>query len=192
MKSPMIWAVGWIFNFLIGGLTGIFLADVPTDLHLQDTWFVVAHFHFTIVGGAIWALFTGVYYWFPKMSGRYLNETLAKVHFWLFLIGFNTTFIPMFWLGTRGMRRRVADFPPEWNSLQTFISIAALSIGMSFLVFVYNVIRSSRRGEPAPSNPWDSKTLEWKTSSPPPLHNFDEPPVVVEAPYEYGVAPAEK
>jgi cytochrome c oxidase subunit 1 len=186
MKSPMIWALGWIYQFLIGGLTGIFLADVPTDLHLQDTWFVMAHFHFTIVGGAIWGLFTGLHFWFPKMTGHYLSEKLAKVQFWLFLIGFNATFLPMFWLGTRGMRRRVADYPPEWNHVQTWISCAALLIAASFFVFVYNVIQSIRHGQKAPANPWDSNTFEWQVSSPPPVHNFDRPPEVTDSPYHYG------
>lgn len=189
IRGPMLWALGWIFNFLIGGLTGIFLADVPTDLHLHDTWFVMAHFHFTIVGGAIWGLFTGLYFWFPKITGKMLNESLGRWHFWLFLAAFNSTFIPMFWLGTHGMRRRVADFPPEWNSIQTWISCSAVVIGASFLVFLYNVVRSIRRGAPASANPWEAKSLEWQVASPPPPHNFHTPPVVDDAPYGYGQAP---
>ncbi|MBI3292644.1 MAG: cbb3-type cytochrome c oxidase subunit I [Elusimicrobia bacterium] len=161
LKTPMLFALGFLVNFLIGGLTGIFNADVPTDLHLQDTWFVVAHFHFTIMGGAIFAWFAGIYHWFPKITGKMYNETLGKIHFWLLLIGFNATFIPMFWLGTRGMRRRVADFPPDLASVQLWISLVGLMVVLAVAVFLFNMIRSWVKGESAPSNPWEARTLEW-------------------------------
>lgn len=190
LKTPMLFALGILFNFLIGGLTGIFLADVPTDLHLQDSWFVMAHFHYTIVGGGIFAFFAGLYHWFPKMTGRMFNEALGKIHFWLFFTGFNATFLPMFWLGTRGMRRRVADYPPELGPVQLWISLVAMLVVIATLVFLYNMIRSWRKGEIAPSNPWDAGSLEWQTSSPPPHGNFEHAPEVPATPYEYGKLPA--
>ncbi|MBK8575391.1 MAG: cbb3-type cytochrome c oxidase subunit I [Elusimicrobia bacterium] len=184
--TPTLFAVGVIANFLIGGLTGIFLADVPSDVHLHDTLFVTAHFHFTIVGGTIFAMFAGVYYWFPKMAGRLYNETLGRWHFALFFYGFNATFIPMFWTGTHGLRRRVADFPPEMGPLQMWISVSAFVIFISVAIFLFNMIRSLRRGPPASGNPWNAQTLEWTLSSPPPAHNFDSPPEVHSTPYDFG------
>jgi cytochrome c oxidase subunit 1 len=186
LTTPMLFAIGVIANFLIGGLTGIFLADVPSDVHLHDTLFVTAHFHFTIVGGTIFALFAAVYYWFPKISGHLYNETLGRWNFALFFYSFNATFIPMFWTGTRGLRRRVADFPPELGPLQMWISISAFVIFISVAIFLYNMIQSLRRGAPASSNPWSAQTLEWTLSSPPPAHNFERPPEVTTAPYEFG------
>jgi cytochrome c oxidase subunit 1 len=186
LTTPMLFAVGVIANFLIGGLTGIFLADVPSDVHLHDSLFVTAHFHFTIVGGTIFAMFAGVYYWFPKISGRLYSETLGRWHFALFFYGFNATFIPMFWTGTRGLRRRVADFQPELGSLQMWISVSAFVIFVSVAIFLYNMIRSLRRDSHAAGNPWDAQTLEWTLSSPPPAHNFDRPPEVHSAPYDFG------
>jgi cytochrome c oxidase subunit 1 len=139
---PMLWVFGFIWAFLIGGSTGVFLADVPTDIALSDTAFVVAHFHYTIVGGTIFGLFAGTYYWFPKITGRMYSERLGRLHFWWFTLAFNATFIPMFWLGIEGMRRRVADYPAEFGLVNLFISIAALNIALSVGLFAFNMIRS--------------------------------------------------
>ena len=190
LTTPMLFGVGVIANFLIGGLTGIFLADVPSDVHLHDTLFVTAHFHFTIVGGTIFALFAGVYYWFPKISGRLYDETLGRWHFALFFYGFNATFIPMFWTGTLGLRRRVADFSAELGPLQMWISVSAFVIFIAVAIFLYNMIQSLRRGAAAPANVWGAQTLEWTLSSPPPAHNFDQPPEVNKLPYDFGKTPS--
>jgi len=193
-KVPMLWVFGFIWAFLIGGITGVFLADVPTDIALSDTAFVVAHFHYTIVGGTILGLFAGTYYWFPKITGRMYSERLGLLHFWWFTLAFNATFIPMFWLGIEGMRRRVADYPPELGTINLFISIAALNIALSTGVFVFNMVRSWSRGPQAAHNPWRAQTLEWQVSSPPPIENFDHIPTVTATPYQYGslgAAPAE-
>jgi cytochrome c oxidase subunit 1 len=192
-KVPMLWVFGFIWAFLIGGITGVFLADVPTDIALSDTAFVVAHFHYTIVGGTIFGLFAGTYYWFPKITGRMYNETLGRLHFWWFTLAFNATFIPMFWLGIEGMRRRVADYPPEFGTVNLFISIAALNIALSVAVFIVNVVRSWQRGPLAAPNPWRAQTLEWQIASPPPVDNFGTLPVVTATPYQYGTlgVPAE-
>ncbi len=187
LDSPMLWALAMIANFLIGGLTGIPLADAPTDLHLHDTWFIVAHFHFTIMGGAVFGFFAGFHHWFPKMSGKRLNEALAKTQCALMFVGFNAVFIPLFWLGNHGMRRHVADFPAWMDPVQTFASAAALIVASSVLVFGYNVFTALSDGETAGDNPWEAQTLEWKAASPPPHGNFKQQPVVASEPYDYGV-----
>jgi cytochrome c oxidase subunit 1 len=188
-KVPMLWVFGFLWAFLVGGITGVYLADVPTDIALSDTFFVVAHFHYTIIGATIYGLFAGTYYWFPKITGRMYDERLGKLHFWWFTIAFNATFLPMFWLGIEGMRRRVADYPPELGPVNLFVSFAALNIALSVAVFAYNMVRSWRRGERAAPNPWHAQTLEWLTSSPPPVENFEDIPVVSGTPYDYGSPP---
>ena len=187
LKTPMLFALAVVFNFLIGGITGVFLSDVPVDQHLQDTYFVVAHFHYTIVGGGIFGLFAGIYYWFPKMTGRMYNERLGKLQFWWMFIGFNLTFLPMFWLGVNGMNRRIADYSPELAGVNAFVSMAAFFLGASFIVFVYNMAVSWARGEKAAANPWGARTLEWMTTSPPPHENFPQEPEVVGDAYGYGI-----
>jgi len=185
-KTPMLWVFGFIWAFLIGGITGVYLADVPTDITLSDTYFVVAHFHYTIVGGTIYGLFAGTYYWFPKITGRMYAERLGQLHFWWFTLAFNATFLPMFWLGIEGMRRRVADYPPEFAGLNLWISIAAFNIFLSVAVFVFNMDWSWARGPKAAANPWRAQTLEWRCSSPPPVENFEDIPTVTDTPYQYG------
>ncbi len=188
LDSPMLWALAMVANFLIGGLTGIPLADAPTDLHFQDTWFVVAHFHFTIMGGAVFGFFAAFHYWFPKITGKKLSEAVAKTQLALMFFGFNAVFIPLFWLGAHGMRRRVADFPAWMDPVQTFASLASVVVGASILLFFYNVWRSVRAGEPAGENPWEAKTLEWTAPSPPPHGNFRTPPRGDGDPYDLGAA----
>ena len=188
LTPPMLFALAVIFNFGFGGITGIFLADVPTDIHLHDTYFVVAHFHYTIMGGEIFALFAGIYYWFPKMTGRMYNDALAKLHFWTMFIGFNITFFVMHYPGIQGMNRRVADYPAAYEAVNLFVSISAFALGASFLIFVGNMLWAWVRGPAAEANPWKIRTLEWQIPSPPPTYNFPTPPHVEGDPYDYGGA----
>lgn len=183
---PMLFSLGVLFNFLIGGVTGVFLADVPVDIQLQDTYFVVAHFHYVILGGGIFGLFGAIYYWFPKMTGRMMSDRLGKLHFWWMMIGFNATFLPMFLLGIDGMNRRVADYSPELADTNRAVSLGGFFLGTSFVIFLWNFIRSWARGPEAPANPWDARTLEWQIPSPPPHENFETQPIVLADPYGYG------
>jgi cytochrome c oxidase subunit 1 len=186
-NTPMLFALGFLSMFVIGGLSGVMLGAVPIDIHVSDTYFIVAHIHYVLFGGSVFTIFAGMYYWFPKMTGRMYNERLGKLHFWLTFVGFNLTFFPMHLVGMEGMPRRVADYAPKFANLNMFISIASFGLGMSTIVFIYNMITSWRSGPIAPSNPWRGMTLEWQVSSPPPIFNFDEIPQVVGSPYEYGV-----
>jgi cytochrome c oxidase subunit 1 len=187
LNTPMLWAVGFISVFVIGGLSGIYLGSVAIDIHASDTYFVVAHIHYVFFGGSLMTVFAGIYYWFPKMTGRMYNERLGKLHFWLTFIALNLTFFPMHWVGLVGMPRRVADYSDEFADINMFITIASFVLGASFIVFFYNAIVSWRWGPVASANPWRAMTLEWQVSSPPPVFNFDEIPQVVGGPYEYGV-----
>lgn len=179
-KTPMLFAVGFISMFIIGGVTGIMHASPPADLIQHDTYFIVAHIHYVLIGGSIMALFAGIYFWFPKMSGRMLNETLGQWNFWTFLIFFNVTFMPMHWTGLLGMPRRVYTYGPDLGvtTLNQMSTIGAIGLGFSVLLFVINVFTSLRFGEIAPDDPWDGATLEWSIPSPPPVYNFERIPTV--------------
>ncbi|MGZ4375587.1 MAG: cytochrome c oxidase subunit I [Gaiellaceae bacterium] len=185
--TPMLFATGFIGMFVIGGLSGIYLASVPIDIATSDTYFIVAHLHYVLFGGSVFTIFAGIYYWFPKMTGRMYDERLGQLHFWLTFVGFNLTFFPMHYIGLQGMPRRVADYAHRFADINLFISIASFGLGASTLVFLYNMAKSWKYGPIADSNPWRSMTLEWQVSSPPPIFNFDEIPQVVGNPYEYGV-----
>lgn len=187
LRVPMLFALAVVFNFLIGGVTGIFLADAPTDVHLSDTYFVVGHFHYTIIGGEIFALFAAIYYWFPKMTGRMYNERLGQLHFWLMFLAFNGTFLPMFWLGLHGMNRRIATYPADLQAVNVFVSVMGLLMAASFLPFLLNMVRALVRGPKAAADPWRARTLEWRVPSPPPIENFPAPPRVTGHPYDYGI-----
>jgi cytochrome c oxidase subunit I len=191
LRTPMLFALGFLSMFVIGGLSGVMLGAVPIDIHVSQTYFIVAHIHYVLFGGSVFTIFAGIYYWFPKMTGRMYDEKLGKLHFWLTFVGFNLTFFPMHILGTEGMPRRVADYLPKFADLNMFISLASFGLGVSTIVFLYNMITSWRFGEIAPANPWRAHTLEWQVSSPPPTFNFDEIPQVVGSPYEYGVPGAQ-
>ena len=185
--TPMLFALGFVSMFVIGGLSGIYLGAVPIDIHVSDTYFIVAHIHYVLFGGSLFTIFAGLYYWFPKMTGRMYDERLGRLHFWLTFIGFNATFFPMHYIGLHGMPRRVADYADQFAGWNMFISISSFFLGASTVVFLYNMITSWVRGPRAEANQWHSHTLEWQVSSPPPIFNFDEIPQVVGGPYEYGV-----
>src|SRR6202030_3960919 len=168
-----------VFNFLIGGLSGVFVSDTPSDTTTHGSFFVMAHFHYTIMGGLIFTFFAAIYYWVPKMTGLRFNERLAKAHFWLMFVAFNPTFLPLFALGMKGMPRRVSSYEPNLQGLNTWVSISAFVLGVSMLIFlvnaVYSLIFVRLRAE---SNPWRSKSLEWLVPTPAPVHNFDQIPVI--------------
>ncbi|MGV0654970.1 aa3-type cytochrome oxidase subunit I [Mycolicibacterium thermoresistibile] len=179
-ESPMLFSVGFILTFLIGGLSGVMLASPPLDFHVTDTYFLVAHFHYVLFGTIVFATFAGVYFWFPKMTGRLLDERLAKLHFWLTFIGFHTTFLVQHWLGNEGMPRRYADYLPTdgFQPLNIVSTVGAFILGASMLPFIWNVFKSRRYGDPVTvDDPWGhGNSLEWATTCPPPRHNFYELP----------------
>jgi cytochrome c oxidase subunit 1 len=179
-ETPMLFALGFLVTFLFGGLTGILLASPPIDFHVSDTYFVVAHFHYVLFGTIVFATYSGIYFWFPKMTGRMMDETLGKIHFWLTFIGFHTTFLVQHWLGNEGMPRRYADYLPSdgFTTLNVISSIGAFILGASTLPFIWNVFRSYRYGRVVTvDDPWGfGNSLEWATSCPPPRHNFTELP----------------
>jgi len=188
---PMLFALGMYFNFLIGGVSGVFLSDVPADTTEHGSFFVMAHFHYTIMGGLIFAFFGGVYYWLPKMLGYELNKTMSYLHFWTMFIFFNSTFLPLFALGMMGMPRRVFEYARNLQTLNDWVSISAFLLGGSMLIFLINFIWSVGFARvKAAANPWNARGLEWQVSSPPPPQNFAHIPVVLSGPYEYGVKDA--
>jgi cytochrome c oxidase subunit 1 len=179
-KMPMLFSIGFLFQFLIAGLTGIMMAASPFDWQLSLSYFVVAHFHYVIVGGILFALFAAFYYWYPKMTGRMLSESLGKWHFWLFLIGFHLTFDVMHVPGILGMPRRIYTYEPSrgWDTLNFIISVGAFIQALAIVVFVANLIISYFKGDKAGNDPWDAWTLEWSISSPPAPYNFATVPTV--------------
>jgi len=179
-KTPLLFIIGFIVTFVIGGLTGVMVASVPFDTQVHDTYFVVANFHYVLIGGAVFPLIGAVYYWFPKMTGRMMSETLGRISFWLIFVGFHLTFFPMHILGLQGMPRRIYTYQPEmpWAGLNLFVSLSAVVLATGFLVFFIDIVRSFAKGRPAGDNPWGAATLEWATASPPPPFNFRSIPVV--------------
>jgi cytochrome c oxidase subunit I len=187
LDTPMLFALGFLTTFTLGGISGVMLAMVPFDIHVSSSYFIVAHIHYVLFGGSLMTIFAGVYYWFPKMTGRMYDERLGKWHFWSTFIFFNLTFAPMHVLGMEGMPRRVATYASQFADLNLFISICSWILGLSTLIFLYNMVTSWRGGPRSVANPWRGMTLEWQVASPPPVFNFDRVPTVVGGPYEYGV-----
>lgn len=180
LNTPMLFSLGFIAMFLIGGISGVMHAVSPSDAQQQDTYFIPAHIHYVLFGGAIMALLSGIYYWFPKFTGKMFDEKLGKIHFWLMMVGQNVTFFPMHFVGLDGMPRRIYTYVEGmgwefWNGISTF---GAVILMLGFLIFIQNMIKSWKSGEPAPGDPWDARTLEWSIPSPPPEYNFKEIPVV--------------
>jgi cytochrome c oxidase subunit 1 len=184
---PMLFCLAWFFNFLIGGLSGVFLSDVPSDVTTHGSFFSMAHFHYTIMGGLVFTFFAAIYYWVPKMTGVQLNERLGKIHFWTMFIFFNSTFAPLFAAGFLGQPRRVVTYAASLKFINDWVSVSAFLLGLSMLVFLFNLVWSlAFKKVPAEANPWASRSIEFQLPSPVPVHNFDRIPVFTSDPYGYG------
>ncbi|MBD2362163.1 cytochrome c oxidase subunit I [Anabaena minutissima FACHB-250] len=186
LSTPMLFALGGLIMFVFAGIVGIMLSSVPVDIHVNNTYFIVGHFHYVLYGTVTMGMYAAIYHWFPKMTGRMYNEGWGKIHFWLAFIGTNLNFFPMHPLGLQGMLRRVASYAPEYQGWNIVASLGAFLLGMSTLPFIFNMLVSWMQGEKAPDNPWRAIGLEWMVSSPPPVENFEEIPVVISEPYGYG------
>jgi cytochrome c oxidase subunit 1 len=185
LDTPMLYAIGFVALFTIGGMTGLFLAALGIDVHVTDTYFVIAHFHYIMVGGTVMAFLGGVHFWWPKISGKMYPEFLAKLSALTVFLGFNLTFFPQFILGYMGMPRRYAAYPPEFQVLNVLSTAGASILGVGYIVPLIYLIWAWKYGDPAPDNPWRTTGLEWKTSSPPPKHNFEETPTVTWGAYDF-------
>jgi cytochrome c oxidase subunit 1 len=188
--SAMLFALGFLSMFVIGGISGVMLGAVPVDIHLHDTYFVVSHLHFVLYGGSVLLIFAGIYHWFPKITGRLLDERLGKLHFVMTYFGFFFTFFPQNIAGMQGMPRRIATYLPEFTNINRLISFSAFVLGIATFVLLFNVIYSLYAGKRVGGNPWRALTLEWATTSPPPAYNFYGNPVPFEDPYGYGTEEA--
>lgn len=185
LKTPMVYILSFLFLFTIGGFTGIMLGALSVDIHLHDTYYVVAHFHYVMMGGMVMAFLGGLHYWWPKMFGKMYNETIAKITCGIIFIGFNMTFLPQFIMGAQGMPRRYFNYIDQFQPFHQFSTMGAYVMGVGFLIMAGYLFHSLRKGERAPANPWGSRALEWQTTSPAPLHNFDYTPVIINGPYDY-------
>jgi cytochrome c oxidase subunit 1 len=186
LNSAMLFALGFIATFVIGGITGVMIASVPFDIHVHDTYFIVAHLHYVLFGGSVFGIYAAIYHWFPKMTGRMMDDTWGRIHFALTFVGMNLTFMPMHELGLLGMNRRVAMYDPRFADLNMICTVGSYILAVSTLPFLVNAVWCWFKGKPAGDNPWNALTLEWQTTSPPAIENFEGVPVLKTGPYDYG------